>query len=462
MAQPTELATFWTEEAKRLADRLSEAEDALVQAGKDETADTTDWTSAGAALDAARAAVDGARRALAAIPLPADATPLLKAMRDALVAFHVAERRQVDAACRAQVTRERLKQLRALRDELRERSKRATAEAKAQDDAAKQRTAMKAAARAQPLAALPALAQAALAASRAAAKTKVEGDFPSSASADSDFLTRVRARRALGGTALDEAVARAGDALAQETTFQEATGREAAKTDKLRRAFEATLAQLADFVAAPVPVVEAATALAALAGRVASPLTLAQSSALTDAPLKSAREAALAKLTARDKAEHDLADARRTYDNAFASARAADPDKTEAQLVAAGGPVATAHQAAAAAETALTQAALGAADGEILETWFAAVPDALWDQLEALDAADAVLEAAAAAQPGALATAVEAAEALLAANLDAAAREERKAELIAQRRAATATEASVARSFDARRRRIASRFVAPI
>ncbi|MDB5861523.1 MAG: hypothetical protein JWQ76_5212, partial [Ramlibacter sp.] len=108
---------------------------------------------------------------------------------------------------------------------------------------------------------------------------------------------------------------------------------------------------------------------------------------LHDATKKAAREAALAKLAAIDQAVAAVRPLQQAYDTALHAAMKTDPDKTQAQLDA--GSLAAARTALDTKITAVatTRAAMTDPELDTVKSWFAGVPDQLWEALEKLDTA---------------------------------------------------------------------------
>jgi len=159
-------------------------------------------------------------------------------------------------------------------------------------------------------------------------------------------------------------------------------------------------------------------------------LTRWQHDLLHDPGRQVQREATLALLTGVDEARRAVIPVQVAYDQALHAAMKAEPDRTVAELDAT-----TLSAQRAALDTALGQldtarnayAAAGPADRALLDAWFAAVPDALWEALDALDGAVGRLEKLTGSPtPGNLATAMNAAEVTLEAALRAAREAERQ------------------------------------
>ncbi|APV49329.1 hypothetical protein BWI17_06320 [Betaproteobacteria bacterium GR16-43] len=465
MAAPTTLVQFWTEEAVRLGNALSQAGTTLNAAGAAESLASDRFTAAGKALAAERDKVEAKRKALAGIPTYADGNPLLAEMRTAVMAMRAAAAESVAADADLRAKRAKRQEASAKVADLTPR----LAEAKKARDAAKlasdKRQALVDKATTAPLKDLPADATALIAGDGAAAKAAVEGEFPKNAAPAKDFLARVRARRQLGAATATTAATVATKAIDVNKTWDEKTTRAAAKTAALQRAFDAAVEDLRAFTAAPSRFDAANAVLKSLVAQARPSLTPAQKDELlspADAARVTNRENALAKLKDRDDAQVVALATRAAYDQALLDAQAAaDPDKTEAELWAADAAL-KAKFDLIAAKDALVAAADAQVAMPVLQSWFAAVPDALWDQLEALDGASADLAAIAATVPANLQANLVNREKALAENLDAVSRERRLEDLL--RAGLTQRTAGLAEQLDldARRRQAAARFVAEV
>lgn len=418
---PATLSGFWTTETSRLTTQLATTRAALVAAGADESSAAADLALTAKQLQDAKARVEAARKALAGIPMPADGDPLLVEMRQALIDVRAATALQIEADVALRQQRTRRAALSTAVAVQEKALNEAQARLKAEDKATAERTAWVNAAKAAPLKDLPAAANTALGFA-AGAKTKVEGDFPSNATADKDFLTRVRARRSLAASVETHAQAVADDAVATAKTWEEASTREQAKLAALQRDFDAKARALKAFFDAPARVKQAQEQLKALANRPVSPLTPAQDKELNtpDAGLKTIREDMLPLLKACDDAQATLLAAEEAYAKTLLATLLANPGKTEAELLISDATLKAKKKdvddAAQAVEDAETDAAFVAHLPE-LEAWFAAVPDALWEQLETLDTAVADLTAIKNSVPATLISDLAAAEDALALQL---------------------------------------------
>lgn len=377
------LSQYWNDESNRLTAALSAEQAALASRQAQLAAAQAALRAAADAVRSHGDAVAAARKALAAIAMPADGDPLLLAMEAALVA---------QAAARVTLaTREHeVQSLRAAVDASQRRSSELAGELaaarQAQAQATQNAAALAAIADALTLGDLADLgsdAAAALTSHAATARARVEGEFPSSATAAESLLDRVRARRAIVDASLTHAAtvetaafAGANDALAEaqrayEQARQAVVARHQAATTLA--ADTATLAQLA--------------ALPAAAAGSFPILTPWQHARLHDAARKAAREAALAKLTAVDDAQLAWRSAQAAYDQARDAAVKAEPDATPAQLDATTLNTVRTALDGKAADLATARAALTAGERSVLANWLAAVPDALWVALDRLDTA---------------------------------------------------------------------------
>lgn len=415
----TTLKQYCTDEVARLTTRLASQR-------SDVTAQRTTLTASRAlqvaASDAVRAqgdAVEAARRALAGIPMPADGDPLLVAMESALIGLAEAQASLASADLTVQVQAADLARQEAQQAAL----EAGLAEAQRQLDRETRETAarqkMADALTTGALATLAADATAALGSFEADARARIEGEFPSSTTNAKNMLKRVRARRdlvqqSLQAAATVEAAAFNDDtsALAQaQRAFDSAAAavRWAAEAAPRLEADRATLKRLAELPAAAPPNSYPVT-------------TRWQHDRLHDAGKKAARENALAKLTAVDDAVAAARTAQQAYDTGLHAAMKDQPDKTQAELDAAA-PVAglrttltTKIGAVATARAAMSQAEL-----DLVKSWFACVPETLWDALDKLDTAAARLKVLAGPPtPATLLASLAAAETALAAALDAA------------------------------------------
>ncbi len=416
---PATLSQFWTAETTRIAALLVTARSAATAAATAESAAAADLTLAGKQAQDAKDRADAARKKLAGIPMPADGDPVLMALRTAIADMRSAAARQVTADAVLRARRAARARNAAVVAALAAQGAMAQASAKAEETSAARRSAWQLAATSAPLQDLPATAGAALTAYEAAARANVEGDFPSNADPDQDFLTRVRARRALAASQLASTAAVAQDARASSTTWEESSTRESAKRAALQRDFDARSADLQAFIAAPARVQQAALQLKALAERVVSPLTASQKADLhtANAALATQREEGLVLLKAVDDAQGALIAAEETYAKLLLATMLANPGKTDEELLASVAALQAKKTEVLDAKTAMDAAAADPpylSHEAALKNWFGAVPDALWEQLEALDAALADLAAVKAIVPAALVSALVAAEDALA------------------------------------------------
>lgn len=464
---PATLSSFWNDEVTRLKNLLVTANASLTTASNAENAAATALAATGKAVDKAKADVDGARKALAGIPMPADSDPLVLAMRKALRDLNQANATQVAQDATLRTARATRAQLTAQVASLTQQLDTANAQYKAEKSAFDQREIWTNAAKTAPLKDLPALATTALT-KEAAAIAKIAANFPSNADVSKDFLTRVRARRELVakiGTVNEDIL---NDAKSNNKTWEESTTRASAKVVALRQDFDAKVGALKAFFDAPARVKQAQTQLATLAGLSAPLITTAQKNDLLGAAphpasLQGDREAALILLGDRDQAQSDLLDAQEIYAKLLLSTLLANPGKTEAELLMSDATLKGKKQDVTDAETALSNANKDAtfspANKNLLRDWFAAVPDVLWENFEVLENARADLKAVKAIVPATLLSDIDAAEALLITQLQAA-RDEQLS--VAQRQLSLQqdeTVVSIVGEVAARRLQSASRFV---
>lgn len=387
------LTQYWIDEASRLDQTLGAVR---TDTGTARLAQAAAQTQSRLAADAVRVASDTvivARKALAGIPTPADGDPLLLAMSNALVAWHEALHAQASADLALQSAKAELERLQALDAALLLELAEVKAALQLESRAALQRaTAVAALSVGGIWANLAADAAQALNDSETGARSRVEGEFPTNATANKNFLARVRARRAL---VLDSAVQAQDVAATSATASTTALAQAQRQFDQAWQAVRSlvdTAPRLADdrdtlvrLAALPAPHPMAPVSYPIL--------TPAQHDALFNASLKSAREAVLVKLSIADAAEDDLRKAQSVYDKALNAALKANPAKTVAEL---NGVELKTEFDELTAKAALrndkrTDLTADAAAYATLQAWFAAVPELLWDTLDQLDNAIARL-----------------------------------------------------------------------
>lgn len=386
------LTQYWSDEVTRIGAALATAQASVATLRSAVLAAEADQRSAAEAERSQSAALAAARRALAAIAMPADGDPLLAAMESALVALRAAQ------AARAQGEYQRLV-LRTQLDQAEQSAARLASALTAAQQALARETAAAAARQdlvdlltTGSLANLASDAADALTNFQATATARVAGEFPTSATASEDFLGRVRARRALVKAIADSA---AGVETAAYSANHPAL-------DAAQRDFDAAVVAVQAVADAAAQLAADNATLSELAALPApnpptsySILTRWEHDLLHDASKKTQRETTLGVLTAVDAARSAVIAVQVAYDTARNAALKAEPDKTPAQLDAT-----TLSAQKAALDAKLDDlggarddyAALPAADRAALDDWFAAVPDALWDALDSLDAAIARLE----------------------------------------------------------------------
>lgn len=455
----TTLKQFWSDEVARISARLASLDTELTTL-RGSPVTTGTLTLAQDALAAASSAVatqtkaaDDARKALAGIPMPGDADPLLVAMAQALMDLadaraNLAGNDQAVQAKSAELNRLQGQQA-ALQAALSDANK---ALSRADKDAATRQTWVDALTSGD-LMNLATDAAAALAASEATARARVEGEFPSNATPAKDFLSRARARRGLAQGSLTQA----------STVASAAVSAASSALARAQRSFDAAaLAVRQAFDAAPRLATDSAELqrLAALPAAHPAPPTrypivsVWQHQRLHDASQKTNRENALAKLSDVDQAAADLRTAQAAYDSALHTAMAANPDQTQAELDA--GVVKPKKDDLSAQQATLSakRGAISGAEISLVKAWFAAVPNPLWDALDQLDSAVSRLMALVGPPaPAALIAALTAAEAALVTALDAdrvaqrqldstALAAQRASDLLASERATAAARAS--------------------
>lgn len=380
---PTPLTQYWIDEVARLTPRLASQRSEVTAQRALLTATRAVRESAADAVRAQGEAVAGARRWLAGIPMPADGSPLLLAMETALVGLAEAQATLASSEMAVQVQAADLARMEAQQAALEEALAEADRQHKREEREDEARQKMIAALTTGSLATLAADATAALTAHETAARARIEGEFPTNAAAAKSFLKRVRARRELVQQSLQSA------AEVQTVVLDAETSAFA----KARRRFEraaAVMRAVAD--AAPQLDADRATLkrfgeLPAATATTFPILSRWQHDRLHDGTRKAAREAALAKLADIDAAVAAVRPAQVSYDKALHAAMKAEPDKTPVQLDAT--TVATERAAldARIAAVVTAKAAMNAGELDTVKTWFAAVPENLWEALDKLDAA---------------------------------------------------------------------------
>ena len=387
------LTQYWIDEASRLDQTLGAVRTEAAAARLAQAAAQAQSRIAADTVRVASDAVAVARKALAGIPTQADGDPLLSVMSQALIAWHEALHAQASADLTLQSAKAEVERLQTLDTALQQELAEVKAAQLLDSKAALQRAAAVASLKAGGAwADLAADAAQALSDFEAGARSRVEGEFPSNAAPEKDFLTRVRARRAL---VLDSAV------QAQDVATTSATASTAALA-QAQRQFDQAWQAVRSLVETAPRLADDRDTLARLAALpaphptapVSYPiLTPAQHDELFDASLKSAREDALSDLAIADKAEDDWRQAQSDYDKALNAALKAHPDKTVAELNAA-----EVQAEFDALDDAVTERSDKRADliadataYATLQAWFAAVPELLWDTLEQLDNAIARL-----------------------------------------------------------------------
>ena len=385
----TPLLQYWTDEVSRITALRALQQPAVSAARATLTSSKAVQLTASDAVRTQALAVDMARLALAGIPMPADGSPLLVAMETALIGLAEAQATLAAMGLAVQVQAADLArkeaQLAATDAALAEAQRESLREL----DESTTRQALVDALLTGNLATLSADAASALATFETTARARVEGEFPSNVANAKSFIKRVRDRRDM----VRDSAKAAGDV---ETAAFNTVNSTLAQAQ--RRFQRAALALRATADAAP-RVDADATVLARLAGLPAATATTFpivtrwQHERLQDATKKAAREGALAKLAAIDQAVAAVRPAQQAYDQALHLAMKADPDKTQAQLDA--GAVATERGAldTKIAAVATARALMNDTELDTVKSWFAGVPDVLWDALEKLETAASRLAA---------------------------------------------------------------------
>ena len=387
------LTQYWADETGRL-DLALDAVHTDVTAAR--LAQASAQTQSRLAADTVRTAFETvalARKALAGIPTPADGDPLLRAMSQALTAWREAQHAQVSADLILQSAKAEVERLQAWQAVLQQELAEVAAAQLLESKAALQRAAAVASLKAGGAwADLAADATQALGDFEAGARSRVQGEFPSSAAPEKDFLTRVRARRALV----------LGSAVQAQDVATASVSASTAELAQAQRQFDQAWQAVRTLVESAPRLADDRDTLARLAALpaphptvpVSYPvLTPAQHDELFDAGLESAREDALALLTLADAAEDAWRAAQGDYDKALNAALKAHPDKSVADLN--GSEIQAEFDALndAVIERSDKRADLtgDATAHATLQGWYAAVPELLWDTLDQLDNAIARL-----------------------------------------------------------------------
>lgn len=426
------LTQYWSDEVIRIGNALSSAQAELAALRSAVLGAELDQRNAAALVRSQGEAVAAARRALAAIPMPADGDPLLTAMEAALVGLRAAQAAVAEGQLSVLSLRAELQAAELRVQGLGAELTTAIAESDQEQLAALARQTL--ANKFGPGGSLENLipdALAALAASQTDAVARVESEFPTHGTASKDFLGRVRARAKL----VREVAASAAEVEAP--AFAALDGASSGVLSVKQREFAAAVGALQAVADAATQAGIDAQVLARLAALPApNPplsypiLTRWQHDLLHDAAKKAKRETTLTKLSAVDAARATVIPAQVAYDKALQAARKNEPDKTQAELDASTLSAQRATLDTKLGDLATARAdylALDAADRQLLDEWFAAVPDTLWDALDALDGAVGRLEKLSGSPtPGDLMLAVDAAETALEAALRAAREDARK------------------------------------
>ncbi|MCG2593193.1 hypothetical protein LZ009_10415 [Ramlibacter sp. XY19] len=379
----TPLLQYWTDEVNRLTALRALQQPVVTAARAALTGTKAVQQTASDAVRTQALALETARLALAGIPMPADGNPLLLAMETALIGLAEAQATLASTGMAVQTQAADLARKEAQLAATEAALEEAESESLRELDESTARQGLASALLTGNLATLAADAAATLATFEATARSRVEGEFPTNATNAKSFIKRVRDRREM---------VRESARAATDVETAALTAANSALALASRRFQRATLALRAAADAAP-RVDADASVLARLAGLPAPTattfpiLTAWQRDRLHDSTKKAARETALAKVAAIDAAVAAVRPAQQAYDIALHAAMKADPDKTQAQLDA--GAVATERAALDAKITAVAtaHAAITVAELDVVKSWFASVPQPLWDALEKLDLA---------------------------------------------------------------------------
>ena len=414
----TTLKQHFTDEVARLTTRLASQRADVAAQRTALTATRALQISAGDAVRDEGEAVTAARKALTGIPMPADGDPLLVAMENALIGLAEAQAALASADMGVQVQAADLARKEAQQAAL----EAALADAQRQLDRETRETAARQAMAdtltTGDLAALVIDAGAALTSFESNARARVEGEFPTSATNAKSMLKRARARREIVQQSLQSATTVEAAAFNDDTSaltqakraFDNAAAavRSAAEAAPRLDADRALLKRLAELPAAAPP-------------NSYPIVTRWQHDRLHDATKKTARENALAKLTAIDDAVAAARTAQQAYDTALQAAMKDQPDTTQAEIDAAA-PVAGLRTTLTAkiGDIGTARTAMSAAELDIVKSWFACVPETLWEALDKLDTAVARLKTLVGPPtPSNLLTALAAAETALTTALEA-------------------------------------------
>ncbi len=458
MPTPTTLNGFWSEEVARQQASLAAARLQQIQTQTEEQAALAAYAASASALQAAKDKVEACRKQLAAIALPADSAPVLAQMRAALIAVRQAAASHVrNAAAQRRLAEQRQAQAIGVTA-----AEQALAAAQQEKQAAEAASAVRQPWLAGALGGLKTNAQAALTDLEAAARAKVEADLPSHANDARSLLKQARLRAALAAAAQTGQAELAAGVQDASADWQEASSRKADKLARLAAGFALAVAALGRFAQSQPSIDQARASLQALASLAGSALSAAQQAELFDPAQLASREAALEKLAACDDKRRLRDAAENAYQAGLFSARFAAPDSSEADLQAVP-PLKPLFDARNTAQGQLDSAetALAAVAG-VLESWFAAVPEPVWERLEQLDAALATLKAIKDSNITDLKAAVSNGEKALAEALDAASLERRQLAVLHDALARREAEARAGMDLLPGRQRAALRFIAPV
>jgi hypothetical protein len=445
MAAPTTLLECAQQQHTACGQQKTVAQTRLSQAQQRVGATQAAHAQATAAFATLEQEVASIREQLAKIVTPADGEALLEKLELAIIALRASQAALLSAEEDKRAAQDELDQATvALRlAETALASVTAVLEETVSRD--KQRNDARSAVTKAPLSTLPATAATELTgAVFTAARTRIEGDIPAA------LITRARERRDAQGKSLSALRTTVSDAEDAANSEANTNGGAAGKIEAPRSDFLRKEALLFDYVSRGKERYDRALALLT---RIADPkkpqLTDAQKARINDATLQTAREAAATKEHEHDAARNAVAEKQAALEVALLKARAADLDadaNLDADVIAAQAALAIAKTDLAAAEAAYT-----AAMKTTLNTWEAAVPDSAWHDLANFEEARELLTTLKDITPGALGTALTAAEQALVTALVVADKRDRTARFLQEHQAQQAAKWTNAQSLTAQR-----------
>jgi hypothetical protein len=411
-----DLSDFWTAQKLALETKSTLLAGQLTALVAPEQAAVKAAGEVATKLGDAQTALDAIRGKLARIAMPADGDPLLVDLNTAVIALQQARQDQVAAEDALAQLRATNTGLRAEKQETDDLAAQAATRLKAAQTAKTQREGLKTALTTAPVKDFPATANT-LAGSVTAvdAKKHVDDDFPP------ELLAQARARRAQAAAVQTRADAIRDAAQSADDTQNETSNRSTDKIPRLERALRVADAAADDYVKHAAGTLQAAKAvLERYAARSVSALTAAQKNHLFDAAQINDRKAALLEQSKRDAKAAELADAQADLDRAVLAEQAkdADYDVAAAKLDPAKLKPKQDVVDTKSGELVPLVAAYDFTAQKKVADWFAQVPDALWDDLAAVDGALASLATLTpATKPADLKAALDASETALLAEM---------------------------------------------